>query len=226
MASSLEGSMGSSVTYRPLLDRPFIVLFEERRADEAGGGIVIRKTPTPLVRRPDLAVRTLDRSRGARPGTMLPRKGHAGRDVVPGVIHDVRQLRHLGTKPIGDGTPTGARGFGGVLSEGGGDEGRATRLPLLPAWAGTFRWKRTRQRCHVAHSIFVAAASMPLWGGGGSARQPGGLFARRTRSRASLPANRAASARAETRSGPVLPRMSLFPCPGPRGARSCRRLRR
>lgn len=48
---------------------------------------------------------------------------NVGQDVVLGPVHEGCELRHLGPHLIGDGAPLEAGGLGGVLGEGGGDEG-------------------------------------------------------------------------------------------------------
>jgi hypothetical protein len=50
-------------------------------------------------------------------------EGHVGKHVVLGLVHDRGELRHLRPDLKGDGAPLGAGGLGGVLGEGGGDEG-------------------------------------------------------------------------------------------------------
>jgi hypothetical protein len=105
---------------------------EGLRADDVGAAL-------------DLAGETLDRVRGAQPGPALLREGHAGERVVlvpatidpldrslhASTVHDRGKLRRLRPDLIGEGAPPGACGLGGVLGEGGGDEGRDRPPPAL-----------------------------------------------------------------------------------------------
>jgi hypothetical protein len=58
-----------------------------------------------------------------RLGPVLLGEGHVGQDVVFGLVHDRRELWHLVADLVCDGAQLGAGGLGGVLREGGGDEG-------------------------------------------------------------------------------------------------------
>jgi hypothetical protein len=58
-----------------------------------------------------------------------------GKYVMLGLVHDGGELGHLGADLIGNGAPLLAGGLWGLLSEGGGDEGRYD-APPLPAGMG------------------------------------------------------------------------------------------
>jgi hypothetical protein len=92
----------------------------QQRADQADDGVVVRKDADDVCAALYLAVQAFDR------------KGHVSQKVALGVIHDVRQLWHLGADLIGDGRSLGSRCFRGVLHEGSGDEGRDNPPAALP----------------------------------------------------------------------------------------------
>lgn len=96
------------------------------RADDVGAAL-------------DPAVRPPDRVGRMQLGPVLPGEGHAGRHIGLRVIHDRRQLRHLGPDLVGCGAPLAACGPGGVLGNAAAMKADTTRRPLLPAWAGAVR---------------------------------------------------------------------------------------
>ena len=104
------------------------------------------KMPTTSVRR---LISPLRRSSGLVECSLARcslREGHVGQHVGLGLVHEGGELRHLGPELIGDAAPLGAGGFGVVLGEGGGDEGRDDAAAAL---AGMGQ--------HVAHEVDAAA---------------------------------------------------------------------
>jgi hypothetical protein len=107
-------------------------LFQQQGPDQAGDGLVVGEDTHDIRAALDLAVQALDRVCAVQLGSMLVGEGHVGQHIVFGLIHDGRQLRHLWPDLVGDRAPLGAGGFGRVLSEGRGDEGRDDPAPALP----------------------------------------------------------------------------------------------
>ena len=94
---------------------PLIFLFEQDRADETGDGRFVWKDADDVGASLDFTVQTFERIRRMQLRAMLLRKAHTGENVVLGLVHQRRELRHLGPELIGDET---------------------TRRSLRPAWAG------------------------------------------------------------------------------------------
>ena len=63
--------------------------------------------------------------------TMLLGEGHVGQHVGFRLVHKRCQLWSLGSDLVGNLTPLGFGGLGGVLGEGGGDECREDSFALL-----------------------------------------------------------------------------------------------
>ena len=91
------------------LDGPFIVLFEQDGADEAGDGGLVREDADDLGAPLDLAVEALQRVGAVQLGTMLGGEAHVGQHIRLGVIHQGGQLRELGAQLVGDGAPLAGR---------------------------------------------------------------------------------------------------------------------
>lgn len=115
------------------------------RAYQAYDGVIIWEDADDLGAPLNLAVEALDRVSRVQLGAVLLRESHVGQHVGLGVVHDCRQLRHLGPDLVGDGAPLYGRGLGRLLGEGGGDESRDDAAPAL---AG--------MRQHVPHEVDAA----------------------------------------------------------------------
>ena len=79
----------------------------------------------------DFAVQAFDRVGRVQLCPVFLGEGHVSQHVVLGVIHQRGEFGHLGPDLIGDCPPLRAGRFGGVLSEGRGDEGRDYPAPAL-----------------------------------------------------------------------------------------------
>ena len=108
----------------------------------------------------DLGMEPLDRVCRVELAAVLPGEGHAGEDVVLGVVHEGGEPGRLGSELVGDRAPLGVCRLGVVLGEGGGDKAETTRRPWRPAWASRLRMKWMRQRCHVAPRMRVTMAAV------------------------------------------------------------------
>ena len=98
------------------LNRPFIVLFEQQRADETGYGLLVGKDADDIGASLDLAVEAFDRVCTVELGAMLLGEAHIGQDVRFGLVHDGGELGHLGADLIGNGAPLGAGGVTTLLT--------------------------------------------------------------------------------------------------------------
>ena len=105
------------------LHGPFVVLFKEDRADQAGDGGFVREDADDLGAPFDFAVQAFDGICGVELGPVRRRKGHIGENIGLGVIHEGGELGQFGPQLIGDLAPLLAGRQGVVLSEGCGDEG-------------------------------------------------------------------------------------------------------
>lgn len=114
------------------LDGPFIVLFEQERADEPDDGVIVGEDADNLGAPLDLAVETLDRVGRMKLGPMLFGKGHVGEHILFGTIHQRGEFRHLRPDLVGDIAPLGARSLRSILGEGRGDEGGDDAPTALP----------------------------------------------------------------------------------------------
>src|ERR1700677_3192177 len=122
------------------LNRPFVVLFEQKGADETAYGLLVGEDANHISASLDLAVEAFDRICAVKLGSMFLGEAHVGQDVVFGLVHDGSEFGHLGADLIGNGAPLSAGGLRRFLGEGGANEGReTTRRPLLPAWASALR---------------------------------------------------------------------------------------
>ena len=105
------------------LDGPFIVLFEEQGTDQSDDGVVVGKDADDLCPPLDLAIQALDRICAVKLGPVLPGKGHVGKHVLLGAVHERGEFGHLRPDLIGDIAPLGACGLRCVLGKGRCDEG-------------------------------------------------------------------------------------------------------
>ena len=153
MAHGSDGFQGHVA--RPL-DRPFVVLLVQDGADQAGDGGLVGKDADDIGPAFDLAIEALQRIGRVELGAVLLGEAHVGQHVGLGLVHQVRQLGHLGAELVGHLAPLGLGGHGILLGEGGGDEGRH-HAPALLAGMGE----------EVAHEVDPA----PLPGG---VEDPGG----------------------------------------------------
>jgi len=104
-------------------DRPFVVLLEQDRADQANDGILIGEDADDFRSPLDLAVEALDRVGRVQLGAVLRRKAHIGEHVGLGFIHEDGKLGQFGPEPVGNLAPLSPGGFGIVLGKSGGNEG-------------------------------------------------------------------------------------------------------
>ena len=113
------------------MNRPFIVLFEQKGADEATYGFLVGEDADDVGASLDLAVEAFDRVRAVELGSMFLGEAHIGQDVRFGLVHDGGEFGHLGADLIGNGAPLGAGGFRRFLGEGGANEGRDDASPTF-----------------------------------------------------------------------------------------------
>ena len=105
------------------LNGPFVVLLEQQSTDQTGDCGIVRKDADDVGPAFDFAVQPFDGVGRMQLGAVFLREGHVSQHVGLGVIHDRRQPGHLRSDLVGDRPPLGAGGLGGVLREGGCDEG-------------------------------------------------------------------------------------------------------
>ena len=128
------------------LDRPFIVLFEQDGADEAGDCGLVWEDADDLGAALDLAVEPLQRIGAVDLGPVILGKAHEGEDIGFGFVHQCGELGHLGPELIGDLAPLGSGHLGILLGEGGGDEGGDDAAALLAGMGQD-----------IAHEVYPAA---------------------------------------------------------------------
>ena len=102
MAGSL--TIGSSLKARwfpdyvsTALNRPFVILFEQQRTHEPGGGILVGEDTDDIGAPLDLAVEAFERIDGVDFPPMILREGE-GQDVGLSLVHERGELRHFGTQ--------------------------------------------------------------------------------------------------------------------------------
>jgi hypothetical protein len=78
------------------LNRPFVVLFEQQRADQVRNGIFVGEDADDVGAPLDLAVEALDRIGAVQLGTVLGREGHVGEHVGFGLVQKRGELGQLG----------------------------------------------------------------------------------------------------------------------------------
>jgi hypothetical protein len=78
------------------LDRPFVVLFEQDRADETNDGIFVGEYANHLGAPLDLAIDTFERIGGVELGAMLRRERHVGEHVLSASSKKAASLGNLG----------------------------------------------------------------------------------------------------------------------------------
>jgi hypothetical protein len=69
------------------LDCPFVVLFQEDSADEAGDSFFVGEDSDNIGSPRDLTIEALDGVVAVKLGAMLRREGHVGQDVLFGAVH-------------------------------------------------------------------------------------------------------------------------------------------
>ena len=80
------------------LNRPFVVLFEQQRADETHDGVFVGEDADDVGAPLDLALERVD---GVDFRLVILREGHEGQDISLGFIPERGKLWHLGTQPRG-----------------------------------------------------------------------------------------------------------------------------
>lgn len=105
------------------LDGPFITLFEQQCTDKAQDGVIVGEDADDLCSPRDFLVQSLDRVGRVKSGPMLPGKGHVGKLVLLGAVHESSELRYLWPDLVSDVAPLSACRLQRVLSEGRCDEG-------------------------------------------------------------------------------------------------------
>src|SRR3954470_21965794 len=92
ITSSLKGAIVSSAP----LDGPFVVLFEQQRADKPSNGILVRKDADDIGAPLDLAIEALERIGGMYFRPVILREAHESEHVRLGLVHVSVELRYFG----------------------------------------------------------------------------------------------------------------------------------
>jgi hypothetical protein len=74
------------------LDRPFVVLLKQDRADQTDDGVLVGEDADDIGAPLDLAVKALDRIGRVQLGAMLDREGHVGEHVGLGLVQEAASL--------------------------------------------------------------------------------------------------------------------------------------
>lgn len=88
-----------------MLQLPFVVGFEQHSSDQADDAVFVREDADDIGTALDLLVQALQRIRAVKFGAVLRRKGHVGKHVSFGVVHEGAELRPSGPELIGDMPP-------------------------------------------------------------------------------------------------------------------------
>jgi hypothetical protein len=124
---------------------PFIGLFQQNGADQAGDGALVGKDADDIGAALDLAVEALDGVGAVDLGAVLAREVHVGEHVMFGGVHQFGQLRHFRAELVGDAAPLGVGGGRIGFGESGPYPAETRRRWVLPACAVALRMKWRRQ---------------------------------------------------------------------------------
>ena len=119
------------------LNDPFVVPFEQDRADETDDGRLVGEDADSISASLDLSVEALDGVGRVQLCPVRGGEGHVGQYIGLGLVEQGGELGKLWSKLIGDFAPLLPGGLGVVRAKAALMKAETTRRPLLPAWAMT-----------------------------------------------------------------------------------------